>query len=95
MDNLYKVVYMSERIGEEYDAVISGVTSNGVFAELANGIEGIIRIENLPRDYYEFFEDKYLLKGKRHIYRIGDPIKIKVVGCDYSDMRAQFAVAGK
>lgn len=95
VDNLYKVVYMSERIGEEYDAVISGVTSNGVFAELANGIEGIIRIENLPRDYYEFFEDKYLLKGKRHIYRIGDPIKIKVVGCDYSDMRAQFAVAGK
>ncbi len=93
VDDLYKIVYMQDRIGEEYDAVISGVTAFGVFAELANTIEGLIRIEVLPKDDYEFFEDKFLLKGRRHSYKIGENVKIKVVGCDYGNMRVEFALA--
>lgn len=91
VDDLYKVVYMQDKIGEEFDAVISGVTNFAVFAELPNTIEGIMRIEVLPKDNYAFIEDKFLLKGIRHSFRIGDPIKIKVVGCDYGDMRVEFA----
>jgi ribonuclease R len=95
VDDLYKVVYMSERIGEEFDAVISGVTNFGIFAELPNTIEGIIRIESLPKDNYEYFEEKFLLKGAHHSYKIGEPIKIKVAGCDYGGMRVEFVLAGK
>lgn len=92
VDELYKVVYMSDKLGEIYDAVISGVTAFGIFAELPNAVEGLIRLENLPRDNYFFYEDKLLLKGAKHAYRIGDGVKIKVAGCDYGNMRVQFAL---
>lgn len=92
VDDLYKVVYMSERIGEEYDAVISGVTSFGIFAELPNTVEGLIRIENLPDDGYEYFEEKFLLKGKKHSYKIGDKLRIRVDGCDFGNMRVEFGL---
>ena len=94
VDDLYKVVYMQDKIGEEFDAVISGVTNFAVFAELPNTIEGIMRIDSLPPDNYAFIEDKFLLKGIKHSFRIGEPIRIKVVGCDYGSMRVQFAPAG-
>ena len=90
VDDLYKVVYMQDRIGEEFDAVISGVTNFALFAELPNTIEGIMRIETLPQDSYAFIEDKFLLKGIRHSFKIGDPIRIKVAGCDYGNMRVEF-----
>lgn len=92
VDELYKVVYMSERIGEEYDAVVSGVNAYGIFAELPNTIEGTVRLENLPDDSYEYYEGKFLLKGKRNSFRIGDKIKVKVAGCDYGSMRVLFAL---
>ncbi|MBE7089090.1 MAG: RNB domain-containing ribonuclease, partial [Clostridiales bacterium] len=92
VDDLYKVVYMSERIGQEYEATISGVTNFAIFAELANTVEGIIRIENLPNDTYEFFEDKFTLKGKKHVFKIGDAIKIRVDGCDFGNMRVEFGL---
>lgn len=93
VDDLYKLAYMSERIGEEYDAVISGVIESGVFAELANTVEGMIRLESLPADSYEYIPEKFLLKGARHSYRIGDAIRIKVAGCDFGTRRVQFTLA--
>jgi ribonuclease R len=92
VDDLYKVVYLSDRIGTEYDAIISGVTSFGIFAELPNTIEGLIRLERLPEDTYEYFEDRYLLKGTKHSYRIGQPVHIRVDGCDWGNMRAEFTI---
>lgn len=93
VDDLYKVVYMSRHIGEEYDAVISGVTEFGIFAELPNTIEGLIGIEHLPNDNYAFFEDKFLLKGAKNSFRIGESVRVKVAGCDFGNMRVQFALA--
>jgi len=93
VDDLYKLAYMSERLGEEYDAVISGVTSFGVFCELENTIEGLIPLEDLPDDEYEYFEDKFLLKGKKQSYKLGQPIKIKVADCDLGRMRVIFSLA--
>lgn len=92
VDDLYKVAYMQERLGEEYDAVISGVIESGVFAELANTVEGFIRFELLPADRYEFYAEKFLLKGKNHSFRIGDKIRVKVAGCDFGTRRVQFTL---
>ncbi len=92
VDDLYKVMYMSDRIGEEYDAVISGVISSGIFAELPNTIEGMIRADLLPDDEYEYVEEKMLLKGRRHSFRIGDSVRVKVVGCDFGTRRVQFSL---
>ena len=53
-DDLLKCAYMSNFVGEEFLGVVSGVTNFGIFAELENGVEGIIRLENLTDDYYDF-----------------------------------------
>ena len=92
VDSLYKTVYMSDRIGEEFDATISGVTAFGIFAELSNTVEGLIRLEKLPGGSYEYLEDKFTLKGER-TFRLGDAIKIRVDGCDWGNMRPEFSLA--
>ena len=93
VDELYKVWYMRSHLGEECDAVVSGVAAFGVFAELANTVEGLIKIENLPADDYVFVEQRYLLQGKRRSFKIGDMIKIKVAACDIGTRRCEFLLA--
>ena len=92
VDDLYKLVYMSDRIGEVFEATVSGVTNFGVFCELENTIEGLIDIDLLPDDYYEFFPEKFLLKGRRHSYKLGDKLKVRVDGCDFGKMRVMFSL---
>ncbi|MDR1093703.1 MAG: VacB/RNase II family 3'-5' exoribonuclease [Clostridiales bacterium] len=89
VDDLYKAVYMKRHLGDEFDAVISGVTSFGIFAELANTAEGLIWLENLEGGL-KFIEDKYLLYGKKASYRMGDKIRIKVVRCDTENGKIEF-----
>ena len=78
----YKMVeFMGDRIGEEYDAHISGIMSYGIYAEIdENHCEGMIPMRDLDDDYYEFDEKNYCLVGRRrhHKYQLGDPIRIKV-----------------
>lgn len=93
VDELYKVWYMRSHLGEEFDAVVSGVAAFGVFAELANTVEGLIKIENLPADDYVFVEQRYLLQGERRSFKIGDMIKIKVAACDIGTRRCEFLLA--
>ena len=73
--------YMEERIGEEYDAIISSITSFGVFAELENTIEGLIRFENLGDEYFIYDEERKILIGEvtNKTYKIGDKIRIRVI----------------
>ena len=94
VDALYTTMYMSERIGKTYDAVVSGVTSYGIFAELKNTIEGIIPTQTLKGEY-ECIPEKFTLKGKEQSFTIGDEIKIKVVDVDFERRRAVFAFLGK
>ena len=94
VDDLYKAVYMSDRIGETYEATVSGVTNFGVFCELDNTIEGLIPVEILPDEYYEFVPEKFLLKGKKRSFRLGDRLRIRVDGCDFGRMRVMFALDG-
>ncbi len=95
VDALYTVAYMQDKIGEEYEAVISGVTSFGLFAELANTIEGFIPLETLPEDYYDFVEERYLLRGTKNSFRLGETIRIRVAAVDWGMRRTHFFLIKK
>lgn len=86
-DDLYKLAYMSGRIGEEFCGVVSGVTPDSVYCELDNTVEGVIPFEDLPGDGYEFIAERYMLKGKKHKFAIGDKIKVRVTACDLGRMK--------
>ncbi len=94
VDDLYTTMYMSEHIGEEFDAVISGVTNFGIFAELENTIEGFIPIETLYGEY-EFNPDRFLLKGKKESYTIGEKLQVEVVDVDFERRRTEFRLLEK
>ncbi len=93
VDDLYKLAYMDDKIGDIYDATVSGVTNFGIFCELDNTIEGIVPLEVLPQDKYEYFPERLLLKGNKHSFRLGDKVKIRVDGCDFGKMRVTFSIA--
>ena len=87
-------MYMSEHIGEVYEAVISGVTSFGLFAELPNTVEGYIPIESLYDDF-EFDQDRFLLRGKKESYTIGESLRVKVYDVDFERRRTEFRILQK
>lgn len=94
VDALYTTMYMSEKIGEEYDAVISGVTSFGLFAELSNAVEGFIPIETLVGEY-EFIPERFLLRGNKESFTIGESIHVTVSDVDFDRRRTEFKYLGK
>lgn len=85
---------MSERIGEEYDAVISGVTSFGLFAELPNTIEGFIPIESLY-GRFSYDPEHFKLVGIDATYTIGETLHIKVTDVDFYRRRTEFRLLAK
>ncbi len=90
VDALYCVAYMQDKIGESMEGTLSGVTSHGVYVELDNTIEGIVPIDCLPNDEYELIEEKFLLRGRKNAFRLGDRVLVKVVGVDWGARRTQF-----
>ncbi len=79
-EDLKKAEYMEKRIGEEYEGIVSSVTSFGIFVELENTIEGLIRFEDLGDEYFIYDEDRKRLIGERSnkTYKIGDKVTIRV-----------------
>ncbi len=79
-EDLKKAEYMEKRIGEEYEGIISSVTSFGIFVELQNTVEGLIRFEDLGDEYFIYDENRKRLIGERtnKTYKIGDKIRIRV-----------------
>ncbi|MCB9232556.1 MAG: ribonuclease R [Bacteroidia bacterium] len=76
-----QVEFLEDKIGQEFQALISGVTKWGVFAEITeNGCEGMIRLADIEWDYYEYIEEKYCIRGRRtgHEIHLGDKVIIKV-----------------
>ena len=94
VDALYTTMYMSERLGEEFVAVVSGVTSRGIFAELPNTIEGFIPIESIPGSY-ECIPERFLLKGTKESYTIGEQLLVKVIDVDFYRRRTIFQLIEK
>ncbi len=95
VDALYIVAYMQDKVGEKYEATVSGVTSFGVFAEMDNTVEGFIPIETLPDDAYTLVEERYLLRGVRHTFRLGERLRVRVTGVDWGARRVQFSFEEK
>ena len=81
---------MADRIGQEFDGTISSVTSFGMFVELENTVEGLIRMVDMTDDYYNYIESSYSLVGERtkRVFRIGDQVRIKVskVNVDFREI---------
>ena len=93
-----QVEFMSERIGNVYDAVISGVTEWGLYAEInENKCEGMIPMRDLDDDFYEFDEKNYCLIGRRshRKFSLGDPVKIKVARANLEKKQLDFTLADK
>ena len=90
-----QVEFMSERVGQTYDGVISGVTEWGLYVELnENKCEGMIPMRDLDDDYYEFDEKNYCLRGRRknHTYSLGDAITVKVARANLEKKQLDFAL---
>ena len=95
--DIYKARYMEDRVGEEFVGIVSSVTSFGMFIELDNTVEGLVRLADMNDDYYIFDENTFTILGERtkKLYRIGDVVKIKVekVNVDFKDI--DFKLLGK
>ena len=95
-DDLKKAEFMQDKIGEEFDGVISSVTGFGLFVELENTVEGLVHVTDLTDDYYHFDERSMALIGERtgNIFRIGDAITIKVADVNLEERSVDFEVVG-
>lgn len=93
----YKAVYMEDKVGEEFDGVVSSVTSFGMFIELPNTVEGLSRLANMGDDYYIYDEMTYTIIGERtrKTYRIGDPVRIKVANVNVDLREIDFKILYK
>lgn len=93
----YKMVeFMADKLGEEYDAHISGITSYGIYAEIdENHCEGMVPMRDLDDDYYEFDEKNFVLRGRRrhHKYQLGDAVRIKVARANLEKRQLDFTLA--
>jgi len=94
----YRVRFMRDRIGEEFEGIISGVTAFGFFVELKDiFVEGLVRVTSLPDDYYQYHEKQYCLIGERthKTFRIGDQVKVRVDRVDVERRHIDFGLIQK
>lgn len=96
VEDLKKAEYMSNHIGEIYEGIISGVTSFGIFVELYNTIEGLVRISSIDDDYYIYDKEKYQLIGERtkKVFSLGNEVTVKVVSVNLPNREINFELIG-
>lgn len=87
-----KTEYMQNKIGKEYEGIVSGITAFGMFVELENTVEGLIKFEDLGNEYFIYNDENKTLIGEnsKKIYKIGDKIKIKVIYANKQLRRINF-----
>ncbi|MEK4180196.1 ribonuclease R [Aeribacillus sp. FSL K6-1121] len=95
-DDLKKAEFMLDKIGEEFDGIISSVTNFGMFVELPNTVEGLVHVSYMTDDYYHYDERHYAMIGERtgNVYRIGDEITVRVVNVDKEERSIDFEIVG-
>ena len=96
VDDMKMAEYMEKHIGEEFDGVISGVESFGLFVELDNLIEGLVHVNSLKGDYYNYVEELLCLIGQntKKRYTLGDKVRVKVVGASKESRTIDFELVG-
>ncbi len=96
VEDMKKAEYMTQFIDEEFEGVISSVTKWGMYVELPNTVEGLVHVNDLTDDYYEFDEDNLALIGRRTktIYKIGDIVKVVVAAASKEERTIDFQLVG-
>jgi ribonuclease R len=92
-----KCVYLETRIGEEFEGMVSGVTSFGLFVELDYGrINGLVHVTALPNDYYHFDPIAHRMKGERagQVFQLADRVKVRVVAVNLDEKKVDFELVG-
>ena len=92
VDDLWKAYLMKDKVGQEFDATISSVTNFGVFVELENTVEGLVKVEDLPDDAYLFLEKQLKLKGSGHVFSIGDKVKVCLTNVNLHTRNLDFKI---
>jgi ribonuclease R len=98
VDERYKCAWMEKHVGTEFDGVVAGVASFGLFVELReSGVSGLVHITQLPNDYYHFEPKKHLLSGERRglKFRLGDPVRVLVLRASLEDRKIDFRLVTK
>ncbi|WP_438447110.1 ribonuclease R [Gorillibacterium sp. sgz5001074] len=93
-DALKKAEFMLDKVGEEFEGIISSVTNFGIFVELQNTVEGLIRLSDLADDYYHYHDKLHALIGERtsRMFRIGDEVKVRVERVNMADHTIDFGM---
>ncbi|MFR9293665.1 MAG: S1 RNA-binding domain-containing protein, partial [Turicibacter sanguinis] len=96
VEDMKKAEYMTQFIDEEFEGVISSVTKWGMYVELPNTVEGLVHVNDLTDDYYEFDEDNLALIGRRTktMYKLGDVVKVVVVAASKEERTIDFQLVG-
>ncbi|TSI04646.1 ribonuclease R [Lysinibacillus sp. BW-2-10] len=95
-DALKKAQFMSDKIGEEFEGIVSSITNFGIFVELPNTIEGLVHITNMTDDYYNFDERQMIMIGEHtnRQFRIGDEVKVRVANVVIEESSIDFEIVG-
>lgn len=92
---LFQIQFIKDRIGDEFDAMVSGIVKYGMFVELTEYLlEGMIRFRDMEDDYYEFDEKRHLAYGRRRkkTYRAGDRLRVRLINASVETKRVDFIV---
>ena len=94
VDDMKKAEYMMDHIGEEFDGIISSVLNFGMFVELPNLVEGLVRLDSLKGDYYTYDETTFTIRGNKDKrgYRLGDNVRVRVISADKEKRTIDFEV---
>ncbi|MCI8388845.1 MAG: ribonuclease R [Clostridiales bacterium] len=89
IEDLYKVLFMSDKVGKVFDGIVSSVTSFGMFVELENTCEGLVPIASMD-GYFEYNQQNLTLSCGKVVYQLGDRVRVKLVGCDLVTRKIDF-----
>ena len=91
-EDIKKAEYMQDKIEEEYTGIVSSITPFGMFVELENTVEGLIRFENMGNEYFAYDDQRKTLVGERtkRVFKIGNEVKIKVISADKQTRKIDF-----
>lgn len=94
---LKKVEYMSERIGEVFEGVISGIIKWGMYVELPDTIEGLVHVTNMYDDHYDYYEERYEMVGEHtgNVYKLGQTVFVRVIGTDRLSRTIDFEIVNE
>ncbi len=90
VDDLWKAYLMRDRVGEEFEGVVSSVTNFGIFVELPNTVEGMIKVEDLPDSGFLLFEKQLKLKGQKLVFSVGDKVVVKLTASNIYTRKIDF-----